>query len=389
MLKTLRDFDLKGKKVFIRVDFNVPLEKGRILDDTRIVESLSTITHVLHSYGKVILCSHLGRPKGKRVAEFSLRPVYEYLKTVFKDREVKFLEDFLSPEAEKELENLKEGEILLLENIRFYEGETKNDPDFAKALARFADIYINDAFSVSHRAHASVVGVPLLVKDKGIGLQMEKELKYLSKIVGKPERPFYAVVGGSKVSTKIGVLKTLLNKLDKLIIGGAMANTFLAAKGYSVGDSFVEEEYIEVAKEILKEAKEKEVKIYLPVDVVVENNGQVLAKGLREIVKEDKVFDIGKETVKLFCRSLDGAKTVVWNGPLGYFEKPPFDYGTVEIARKIASLTCTTIAGGGDTLSAIKHACVETGFSYVSTAGGAFLEYLEGKDLPGILALTK
>lgn len=388
MMKTIRDFDVKGKKVLIRVDYNVPLENGKIVDDTRILETLPTINYIVNSFGKVILCSHLGRPKGKRVPEYSLRPVYEYLKDIFKTRTVKFIEDILSEEAERELQGLKEGEILLLENIRFYEGETKNDPEFAKRLAKFADIFINDAFSVSHRSHASVVGVASLVKERGIGFQMEKELKYLSKIVGRPDRPFYAVVGGSKVSTKIGVLRNLLNKLDKLIIGGAMANTFLAAKGYQVGDSLVESEYVELAREIIKEAKELEVKLYLPVDVVVENNGQVQEKSLRSIVKEDKIYDIGSETIKLFCNSLEGAKTVIWNGPLGYFEKEPFQRGTIEIARKIASLGCTTIAGGGDTLAAIKLACVDTGFSYVSTAGGAFLEYLEGKDLPGLSVLV-
>jgi phosphoglycerate kinase len=385
-MKTLRDFDLKGKKVFIRVDFNVPLENGKITDDTRIVESLPTINYVIQSMGKVILCSHLGRPKGKRKPEYSLKPVYEYLKNILKVP-VKFLEDVTGEEADKVLSELKEGEVLLLENVRFYEGETKNDPDFAKILAKFADIFINDAFSVSHRAHASVVGIAELVKEKGIGLQMEKELKYLSKIVGKPERPFYALIGGSKVSTKIGVLKNLLNKIDKLIIGGAMANTFLAAKGYSVGASFVEEEYIEVAKKIIKEAREQEVKIYLPVDVVVERDGEVKEIGLKEVEKEDKIFDIGKETIKLFCESLEGAKTLVWNGPLGYFEKEPFHKGTVAVARKIASLSSVTIAGGGDTIAAIKLAGVETAFSYVSTAGGAFLEYLEGKELPGLAVL--
>ncbi len=385
-MKTLRDFDLKGKKVFIRVDFNVPLENGKITDNTRIVESLPTINYVIQSMGKVILCSHLGRPKGKRKPEYSLKPVYEYLKNILKVP-VKFLEDVTGEEADKVLSELKEGEVLLLENVRFYEGETKNDPEFAKILAKFADIFINDAFSVSHRAHASVVGIAELVKEKGIGLQMEKELKYLSKIVGKPERPFYALIGGSKVSTKIGVLKNLLNKIDKLIIGGAMANTFLAAKGYSVGASFVEEEYIEVAKKIIKEAREQEVKIYLPVDVVVERDGEVKEIGLKEVEKEDKIFDIGKETIKLFCESLEGAKTLVWNGPLGYFEKEPFHKGTVAVARKIASLSSVTIAGGGDTIAAIKLAGVETAFSYVSTAGGAFLEYLEGKELPGLAVL--
>ncbi|RKX55613.1 MAG: phosphoglycerate kinase [Thermodesulfobacteriota bacterium] len=385
-MKSLRDFNLKGKKVLIRVDFNVPMENGKITDDTRIVETIPTINYVVQSFGKVILCSHLGRPKGKRVPEYSLKPVYEYLKKVLK-APVKFLEDIISEEADKVLEDLKEGEVLLLENIRFYEGETKNDLEFAKILAKFADIFINDAFSVSHRTHASVVGVAQFVSEKGIGFQMEKELKYLSKIVGKPERPFYAVVGGSKVSTKIGVLRSLLNKVDKLIIGGIMANTFLAAKGYLLGDSLFENDYIDVAKQIMKEAKEHEVKIYLPVDVVVERNGEIKEVSLIEIAKEDKIFDIGSATVELFSQALEGAKTLVWNGPLGYFEKAPFYKGTVAIARKIAVLPSITIAGGGDTILAIKLAGVETSFSYISTAGGAFLEYLEGKELPGLKVL--
>ena len=388
-MKTLRDMDLKGKKVFIRVDYNVPIENGKITDDTRIVESFPTIEYVVKSMGKVILCSHLGRPKGKRVPEYSLRPVYEYLKSRL-SVPVKFLEDINSPEADELVSELKEGEILLLENIRFYPGETKNDPELAKRLAEFADVFVNDAFSVSHRAHASVVGIAEIVEEKGIGFQMEKELKYLSKIVGKPDRPFYAVIGGSKVSTKIGVLKSLLNKIDKLLIGGAMANTFLAAKGLSVGESFVEEEYVEVAREIIKEAKEKEVKIYLPVDVVVESeDGGIRETEIRDVNEDEKIYDIGSNTIELFSLALEDAATVVWNGPLGLFEKSPFHRGTVRLAYIIASLGCTTIAGGGDTIAAIKLAGVETAFSYVSTAGGAFLEYLEGKELPGLVALKK
>jgi phosphoglycerate kinase len=385
-MKVLSDFDLKGKKVFIRVDFNVPMENGKITDDTRIIESLPTINYVVNSSGKAILCSHLGRPKGKRLPEFSLKPVYEHLKKLLKVP-VKFLEDITGGEAEKALAELKEGEVLLLENVRFYEGETKNDLEFAKLLAKFADIFINDAFSVSHRTHASVVGIAQLVAEKGIGFQMEKELRYLSKIVGKPERPFYAVVGGSKVSTKIGVLKSLLNKVEKLVIGGVMANTFLAAKGYLVGNSSLENDYIDVAKQIIKEGKDQGVKIYLPVDVVVERNGEVKEVGLKEIAEDDKIYDIGSATIELFSKAIDGANTLVWNGPLGYFEKSPFHKGTVAIARKIATLPGTTIAGGGDTILAIKLAGVETAFSYISTAGGAFLEYLEGKELPGLKVL--
>jgi phosphoglycerate kinase len=387
-MKTLRELDLRGKKVFIRVDFNVPIEDGKIADDTRIVESLPTIDYAIKAGGKVILCSHLGRPKGKRIPELSLKPVYEYLKGVLKT-EVKFLEDYLGEEADRALAELKEGEVLLLENVRFYEGETKNDPEFVKALARMADVYINDAFSVCHRAHASVVGVPSLVKEKGMGFQLEKELKYLSKVVGKPERPLYAVVGGSKVSTKIGVLKNLLPRIDKLLIGGAMANTFLSALGYNVGKSLVEEEYREIAKDILRSAKELEVKIYLPVDVVVERDGMVYEVDLLSIEEGDVIYDIGKETVALFSSALEGAHTVIWNGPLGYFEKDEYAFGTTAIARKIASLQALTIAGGGDTIAALRKAGVITAFSYVSTAGGAFLEYLEGKTLPGLKALEE
>ncbi len=386
MLKTIKDFELKGKRVFIRVDFNVPLEGDKIVDDTRILASLPTINYAVQSQAKVIICSHLGRPKGKKVPEYSLKPVYEYLKKLLKTR-VEFLEKISDEALSHACKELKEGEVLLLENVRFYPGETRNDPEFAAVLGKNVDVFINDAFSVSHRAHASVVGVPALVKEKGIGFQMEKELKYLSKVVSKPERPFFAVVGGSKVSTKIGVLKNLISKLDKLIIGGAMANTFLAAQGYPVGASFVEREYIEVAKKVIKEGREEGVKIYLPVDVVVEREGSVEEVGIKDVREKDVIYDIGSRSVEFFSDAISGAKTVVWNGPLGYFEKAPFHRGTIFIARKIAALNATTVAGGGDTLAAIKLAAVESAFSYVSTAGGAFLEYLEGKELPGIAVL--
>jgi len=385
-MKTIRDFELKGKKIFIRVDFNVPMEGGKILDDTRIVEALPTIQYALQAGAKVFLCSHLGRPKGKRVPELSLKPVYEYLKGKLKTN-FYFLEDLTGDEAEKILQKVKEGEAVLLENVRFYEGETKNDPEIAKALARFAEVYINDAFSVCHRAHASVVGVAQLVKERGIGFLTEKELKYLNRVVGRPERPLYAIVGGSKVSTKIGVLKNLLNKIDKLIIGGAMANTFLAALGYKTGSSLVESDYLETAKEILNEARELEVKIYLPVDAVVERQEEAYLVTFDEIEEGDKIYDIGEETIELYSQALEGAKTIIWNGPLGYFEKEPFDLGTIAIARKVATLSAVTVAGGGDTLSALKKAGVLYAFSHTSTAGGAFLEYLEGRELPGLSVL--
>ncbi len=386
MLKTIKDMNLKNKKVFLRVDFNVPIENGNILDDSRIVASLPTINYALSSGAKVILCSHLGRPKGQKKPEFSLFPVYEYLKN--QGLPIKFLEEIAEESLKKAISELKEGEILLLENIRFYPEETKNDPEFARMLASFCDVYINDAFSVAHRAHASVVGIPAYVKEKGIGFQMEKEIRYLSKVVSKPDRPFFLVVGGAKVSTKIGVLKNLLKKLDKLIIGGAMANTFLAALNKSVGSSFIEKESIEIAKEIIKEAKEEGVKIYLPIDVVVESgDGTIKEIFLSQIAEGDKIFDIGSATVEYYKQALVGANTLVWNGPLGFFEKEPFYKGTFKLAAFMASLNGVTVAGGGDTLSAIKQVGVETAFSYVSTAGGAFLEYLEGKDLPGIKAL--
>ncbi|MFN4197371.1 MAG: phosphoglycerate kinase, partial [Caldimicrobium sp.] len=375
MMKSIKDFELRGKRVFIRVDFNVPLENGKIMDDTRIVEALPTIKYAINSGAKVILCSHLGRPKGKRVPELSLKPVYEYLKEKISSP-VYFLEDITDEKSKDMAEKLKEGEVALLENIRFYEGETKNDIELARVLAQMTDIYINDAFSVCHRAHASVVGVAGLIKDKGIGFLTEKELRFLNKVVGKPERPFYAIVGGSKVSTKIGILKNLLTKIDKLFIGGAMANTFLSASGYEVGNSFVEKDYIEVAKSILYEAKEQDVKIYLPVDAGVEREGKAFYVSLMEIQKGDIIYDIGKETVDFYSSALYGAKTVIWNGPLGYFERKEFSLGTIAIARKVASLSGVTVAGGGDTLAALRLAGVLNSFSHTSTAGGAFLEYL-------------
>lgn len=387
-MKSIKDIDLKGKKVFIRVDFNVPIEKGQILDDTRILKTLPTLEYALKAGAKVILCSHLGRPKGKRIPELSLKPVYEYLKKVFKVS-VKFLEELEEEKAEKELENLREGEILLLENIRFYEGETKNDPELVKKLLPFAEVFINEAFPVSHRTHASVVGLAEIVKEKGIGFQTQKELNYLSKVVDTPEKPLFAVIGGSKISTKIEVLKNLLTKVDKLIIGGAMANTFLLAKNFCVGSSLVERDYLKLALEILDLAEDRGVKVYLPIDLVVKRGGEIREVFLNEVKEEDQILDIGLETIKLFSLALEGAKTVVWNGPLGYFEEKPFDRGTRLIAQKIATLSSTTIAGGGDTLLAIKRAGVEHAFSFLSIAGGAFLEYLEGKELPGIAVLKK
>ncbi len=390
-MRDLTELEVSGKKVLVRVDYNVPLSEGRVADDTRIRASLSTIKYLLERRARVILCSHLGRPKGKRVPEMSLKPVAERLSELL-GRPVRFAEDCVGEVAEGSVEALGEGEILLLENLRFHEGETKNDPAFAEALARLAEVYLNDAFSVSHRAHASVVGVPERVKEKAAGFQLRREVDYLSRALESPERPFVAVVGGAKISGKIEVLRNLLRRVDKLLIGGAMANTFLAAEGLNLGRSLVEESELETAREILLSAQERGVKVYLPVDLVVAENEE--GQGEEEVpvdsVPADKAaYDLGEETVALFAEALSGAGTIVWNGPMGLFEKSPFAYGTVAVARAIAAENALTLAGGGDTLAAIRRAGVAHAFSYLSTGGGAFLEFLEGKELPGIAALER
>ncbi len=388
-LKDLSTLEVSGKRVLVRVDYNVPLSEGRVVDDTRIRVSLPTIRYLTEKGAKVILCSHLGRPKGERKPEFSLRPVAEKLSELL-GRPVAFAEDCVGEVAEKAVEALQPGEVLLLENLRFHKGETKNDPAFAEALARLAEVYINDAFSVSHRAHASVVGVPERVSEKAAGFQLKKEIDYLSKALEAPERPFVAVIGGAKISGKIEVLRNLISRVDKLIIGGAMANTFLVAEGFRLGKSLVEEEEIETAREVLLSASHRGVKVYLPVDLVVaksedEEEGEEVP--VDSVPEGAAAYDIGEETVALFAEALSGAGTIVWNGPLGLFEKPAFAYGTMAIARAIATENGLTLAGGGDTLAAIKMAGVSRAFSYLSTGGGAFLEFLEGKELPGVAAL--
>ncbi len=388
-MRDLTALEVSGKRVMVRVDYNVPLSEGRVADDTRIRASLATVKYLLEQGARVILCSHLGRPKGKRVPEMSLKPVAERLAELL-GRPVRFAEDCVGEVAERAVDELGEGEVLLLENLRFHPGETKNDPAFAEALARLAEVYINDAFSVSHRAHASVVGVPERMGEKAAGFQLRREVEYLSRALESPERPFVAVVGGAKISGKIEVLRNLLRRVDKLLVGGAMANTFLAAEGLNLGRSLVEESELETAREILLSARERGVKVYLPVDLVVAENEE--GQGEEEVpvdsVPADKAaYDLGEETVALFAEALSGAGTIVWNGPLGLFEKPVFAYGTVAVARAIAAQNALTLAGGGDTLAAIKRAGVTHAFSYLSTGGGAFLEFLEGKELPGLAAL--
>ncbi|CUU09142.1 phosphoglycerate kinase [Candidatus Kryptobacter tengchongensis] len=390
---TIDDLHLKGKRVLVRVDFNVPIESGKVSDDTRIRESLPTIKKIISEGGKAILISHLGRPKGGFDPKYSLKPVAEHLSKLL-NMPVKFAPDCVGEEVKKMVAELKEGEVLLLENVRFHPEEEKNDENFARELASIADVYINDAFGSAHSAHASTEGVARFVKETAIGYLMQKEVEYLSKALLNPEKPYVAILGGAKVSDKIQVIKNLMEKVDAFLIGGGMANTFLKAKGYEVGKSLVEEDKIDFAKEILNEAEKRNVKFVLPVDCVIADKFANDANF--EVVSVDKVrpdwmiLDIGTETIKMFCEVLKDAKMVVWNGPLGVFEFENFAKGTFEIAKFLAEITqkgAVTIVGGGDSASAVAKAGLSDKVSHVSTGGGASLEFLEGKILPGISAI--
>ena len=409
--KTIEDVDVKGKRVLVRCDFNVPLKDGRITDNTRITAALPTIKYLMEHGAKVILCSHLGRPKGEVKEEFSLRPVAEEL-TELLDTDVKFATDTTGDSAKNVTGKLTDGEVALLENVRFDPREEQNDDTLAMELADLSDgIYVNDAFGAAHRAHSSTEGVAHHVDEAVEGFLMEKEVRFLNGTLDNPEKPFVAILGGAKVSDKIGVIENLLDKVDEILIGGGMAYTFLKAKGYEIGDSLCEEDKIEEAKKIMKKAEEAGVKIVLPKDVAIapvqEETDDTLDKKAKQkaffsflenshdkVVDSDKIpagwqgCDIGPRTAKEFGDELQGAKTILWNGPLGICEVKKFSIGTEKTAEAIARTDATSIVGGGDSVAAIKKLGLEDEFTHISTGGGASLELLEGKELPGIACLT-
>lgn len=389
--KTIRDIDLKNKKVLVRCDFNVPFdEEGKISDNRRIVAALPTIKYLLENGCKIILCSHLGRPKGEFKKEFSLKPVAEELSRLL-NVEVKLAEDVVGNSAITLTNNMQEGEIVLLENVRFEAGEEKNDEELSKKLASLAEVYVNDAFGTAHRAHSSTTGVASFLPAVS-GFLIEKELEFLGNALENPQRPFVAILGGKKVSDKIGVIDSLLEKVDTLIIGGGMAYTFFKSMGYNVGKSICEEDKLELAQSLIKKAEEKNVKLLLPIDNVVAdefspdaNTKEVLSS---EIPEGWEGLDIGPKTVELFKQELKNAKTIIWNGPLGLFEYEKFSNGTNEIANCLANLNdVVTIIGGGDSAAAVEKIGLADKMTHISTGGGASLEFLEGKKLPGIEAL--
>ena len=388
--KTVKDIDLKGKKVFVRCDFNVPMDENQnITDNARIVGALPTIKYLLEQNCKIILASHLGRPKGEVKPEFSLAPVAKELSKLL-GQEVIMAKDVIGEDAMTKAANLKEGEILLLENVRFHKEETDNDPEFCKKLASMAEVYVNDAFGTAHRAHASTAGVAKFLPAVA-GFLMEKEINFLGNALNNPQRPFASILGGAKVSDKIGVIDNLLEKVDILMIGGGMAYTFIKAQGYEVGNSICEEDKLDLARELMEKAKQNNVKFLLPVDVKIgkeiSENTETKTVKITEIPKDWQGLDIGEKTIELFDKEIQNAKTVVWNGPLGVFEIQKFAEGTNKIAEKLAKTNATTIIGGGDSASAIEKAGLADKMTHISTGGGASLEFLEGKKLPGVECL--
>jgi phosphoglycerate kinase len=396
---TLRDLDVRGKRVLVRVDFNVPVEtrggKVRITDDTRIRESLPTINYLREHGAKTILMSHFGRPKGKRVEKYSLRPIGDYLHSLI-HQPVIFSHDTVGKVPEKIISHMENGDVALLENVRFQPEEEANDPKFAETLAKLGDLYVNDAFGAAHRAHASTAGIAQFVAKSAMGLLMEKELKHLRDELDQPAKPFVVILGGAKVSDKIGVLKALMEKADTILIGGAMANTFLKAEGIPVGASRVESDKINVAREILDLAKKRDVKFLLPIDVVeaeeihagttIRNTSRLSPQ--HGISDGWQAVDIGAATIALYQEEIAKGETILWNGPVGIFEIPDFAEGTIAIAEALAQSGATTIIGGGDSVTALKQVGLADKMTFISTGGGATLELLEGKELPGMAALS-
>jgi phosphoglycerate kinase len=391
--RSLEDLEVKGRRVFVRVDFNVPIKNGAITDDTRIRASLPTIKYLLDKGATVILASHLGRPKGKPNPEFSLRPVADRLSQLL-GRPVTFAEDCIGDKARQAIEKAGTGGVVLLENLRFHAEEEKNDPAFAKQLAELADVYVNDAFGSAHRAHASTEGIVRAVKESAAGLLMGKEVEYLGRVLERPDRPFVAVLGGAKVSDKLEVIENLISKVDALLIGGAMAYTFLKARGVEVGKSLVEPDLLDTARDVERRAKERGLRLELPVDHVVaprlEQGAPAETLDVSDPMIGDRMgLDIGPKTIATYQSVIAGAKTVIWNGPMGVFEIDAFARGTIEVARAVAAVSGTTVIGGGDSIAAVAKAGVTDRITHISTGGGASLEFLGGQTLPGVAALAR